>query len=207
MSWQYTVGLSVIEVNEESLKKTGFSYKKVVVGEAVQKAISECMGAEYKNPSSMRLDAPHAFSCSSLISYIFTKAGVWMPSLSVDKYVFGKAVEKNELQFGDLVFSNTGEGRIYYETVEYLPGTKVPEGVDHAGIYLGNGEVLHSSDSIGEVGLEKIDKAKNFKHIVGFRRVCDLNEERFVVNIPNDRSELMNREAFLKEIQKYESHS
>ena len=203
MSWQYTVGFSTKDINEKLLGKSGFSYKKVIVEDVLRKAIQECIGALYKNPSSMRIDAPKAFSCSSLISYIYTQAGVWMPSISVDKYVFGTLINENELMFGDLVFSNTGEGRIYRETVEYKLGTKVPEGVDHVAFYLGNGEILHASKSLGKVGIEKLSEAKSLKNIVGFRRVADIKEERLVIDIPEDRRDLRNQENLMKEIAKY----
>ena len=53
------------------------------------------IGAQYKNPSSMSVDAPGYFSCSSLVSYLYK--GVWMPSISIDKYVFSKKINKDEL--------------------------------------------------------------------------------------------------------------
>ena len=148
----------------------------------------------------MRIEAPQAFSCSSLISYIYTQAGVWMPSLSVDKYLFGTPVLKEKLQFGDLIFSNTGNGKIYYGTVEYHPGTKISEGVDHVGMYVGNNEVLHATKRHGKVIVETLDDFNNISKIVGYRRVADLKEERFVVIIPDDRKDLKTKEDLIKEI-------
>src|SRR3989344_7850681 len=122
--FQYKIGFYAGEFNkisgkefgeseiENLLSKNGFEYKKVIVEEALRESIPICMNAVYKNPSSMRIDAPNAFSCSSLISYLYTQAGVWMPSLSIDKYVYGTPITKDELKFGDLVFSNTGIGMI-----------------------------------------------------------------------------------------------
>lgn len=182
---EYKIGFSLDEFEKikNLVVKHGFEYKKVIVGDILKETIPLCIKAVYKNPSSIRIDAPNAFSCSSLISYLYTQAGIWMPSLSIDKYVFGKPISKEDLQFGDLIFSNTGIGTVRTETVEYLPGTSVPEGVDHVALYLGNDEILHATKKYGGVIVENID---NLASIVGFRRVSDIEEERFVVILPED---------------------
>lgn len=200
--FQYKIGFSLKEFNqisgkefkdtevEDLLVQRGLEYKKVIVGEALKATIPKCMNAIYKNPSSMRIDAPKAFSCSSLISYLYTQAGVWMPSLSIDKYIFGTPILKEELRFGDLIFSNTGNGIIRTETVEYLPGTKVLEGVDHVIMYLEENRIIHATKKYGKVFIETFDDFGNTQKIVGFRRVADIDEKRYVVSIPNDRDDL-----------------
>jgi hypothetical protein len=195
---EYKIGFSIDEFEKikNLLYKHGFEYKKVIVGEILKETIPFCLNAVYKNPSSMRFDAPNAFSCSSLISYLYTQAGVWMPSLSIDKYVFGTPITKEELKFGDLVFSNTGIGKIRFETVEYLPGTKVPEGVDHVGMYMGDGNILHASSSTGKVHIEKVEESEMFKNIVGYRRMADIEEERYVVKV----NEKISKEDFIKNL-------
>jgi cell wall-associated NlpC family hydrolase len=184
-SWQYLIGVTVDEVNallgttmkekdvRTVLSRLGYSYQTFVPETALQLRIREVLGKEYKNPSSMRVDAPHAFSCSSLVSYLFAHAGVWMPSISVDKYVYARPITKEELCFGDLIFSNTGGGKIHYETVEFMPGSSVPEGVDHVGMYLGDGEVLHATKAKGKVVREPLAESAQFSHIVGYRRVLE----------------------------------
>jgi len=109
--------------------------------------------SKYKNPSSMRIDAPEYFSCSSLISYLYE--GVFMPSISIDKYLFTKDLaEKSNLitlndlenlKFGDLIFTNSGEGKIYTEGVEYKKGDKVEAGIDHVAMYVGENKIIHIS--------------------------------------------------------------
>lgn len=212
-AWQYRVGVSLLEiervlgvsVTEEScadaFSRLGFSYEYESVEDALRAAIPDTLGAVYKNPSSMRADAPGAFSCSSLVSYLYTRAGVWMPSLSVDKYVFGMPIERGDLRFGDCVFSNSGNGRIYTETVEYRPGTPVPEGVDHVGIYVGDGRVLHAARAANGVIEEDLETSPAFANIIGFRRmVPDLAEKRFVVNIPFERLDLRIKEDLIEEV-------
>jgi hypothetical protein len=209
---QYKIGFSLKDFNQISgqdfenheieilLSKKGFNFKKARVAEALRETIPLCLNAIYKNPSSMRLDAPGAFSCSSLISYLYTEAGVWMPSLSIDKYVFGALILKTDLKFGDLVFSNTGVGMVRTETVEYKPGTKVPEGVDHVGMYLGENKIIHATKKYGKVVIETFDDFCNTSKIVGFRRVADINEERYVIFVPAGRDDLRKKEDLIKDL-------
>lgn len=208
-NFQYKIGFSLKEFNqigdkkfeeievEKILSDKGLEYKKVIVKDALTATLPECLKAIYKNPSSMRLDAPHFFSCSSLISYLYTQAGVWMPSLSIDKYVFGTPISKEDLTFGDLIFANSGIGMIRTETVEYNPGTQVPEGVDHVGMYLGENKVLHATKKFGGVIIETLQEFESTSKIVGYRRVADVEEERYVVLVPNNISDLVKKSGDL----------
>jgi hypothetical protein len=196
----YKIGLSSYELPDASLEKIkelGWKWERVKVGDALRSHIDECLGKEYKNPSSMRADAPNAFSCSSLISYLFVFAGVWMPSLSIDKYAFARPIAKEELQFGDLIFSNTHNGTIRYETVEYKKGTQVPQGIDHVGLYIGDNKVLHATKRLGKVVVESLDEVEKFAETIGFGRVADQDEERIVVTVPSEREDIKNKEALL----------
>lgn len=217
--FEYKIGFSLKDFNQISGKefdsgeaenlipKIGFNYKKVVVEKVLKETIPFCMDGIYKNPSSMRIDAPEAFSCSSLISYLYTQAGVWMPSLSIDKYVFGIPISEEDLKFGDLIFSNTGKGIIRTETVEYKPGTQVPEGVDHVGMYLEENKVIHATKKHGKVVVETLDDFTNSSKIVGYRRVTLIEEERFVVIIPENRTDLRVKENLINEIIKKQKPS
>lgn len=207
----YYVGVTLEEINnvlgsnydqsdvENILKRFNFKYEKISTLNFIRDNIEKVLGAEYKNPSSMRIDAPKYFSCSSLVSYLYR--GVWMPSLSVDKYVFCKKISKEELQYGDLIFANSGEGKIRYESVEYMPGTKVEEGIDHVGIYIGNNEVLHATKLEGKTLIQTLEDFAKPRKIVGYDRVCDnLDEERYVIEIPHERLDLRIKEDMIEEI-------
>lgn len=184
---------------ERALSLLNFKFEKIVPESYIKENMDKCLGAEYKNPSSMSLDAPRYFSCSSLVSYLYK--GIWMPSISVDKYVFSKKIKQEDVQFGDLVFSNSGEGRIYTQTVEYLPGTDVPEGVDHVGIYIGDGKVLHATKREGKVVIQTIEEFGKDRKMVGWGRVSeDLNEERYVITPPPERLDLRIKEDIVEEV-------
>jgi hypothetical protein len=190
-NWIYRIGLSETEVQEEALKKLGFPYTKVVVEEALRAHIPETLDKPYKFQTSMREDAPNFFSCSSLISYLYTFAGVWMPSLTIEKYAYFKPITKEELQFGDVVFSHNDKDRAR---------------PDHLGLYLGDGNNLQAAGYWykGKVLIEKLAESPSFADIVGYARVVDdIKEKRFVINIPDNRSDLRNKDDLLKEISKY----
>lgn len=68
------------------------------------------------------------FDCSGFTQYVFSKAGYTLNRVSTEQAKQGIAVSWANLQPGDLVFSsinNTGA-------------------VDHVGIYIGNGQMIHS---------------------------------------------------------------
>jgi cell wall-associated NlpC family hydrolase len=184
------VGLSQDEADEEGLKRSGFKYELVEVESALRAHIDETIGKPYKYFTSMREDAPDFFSCSSLMSYLYTFAGVWMPSLVIEKFQFTKPITREELRFGDFVYSyNVDDKRI---------------SPNHVGMYLGDGKILQSAGMwyLGKVVIENLDESPSFKKIIGYGRVADIKEKRFVVQIPDNRLDLRNRENLIKEIGK-----
>jgi phenylalanyl-tRNA synthetase beta subunit len=207
----YYVGISKQELNEilgtsyddEIIKKTlaqlSFPYEVIVPEKYIKELYPTLVGAGYKNPSSMREDAPHTFSCSSLVSYLYK--GIWMPSISIDKYVFSKKISEDELVFGDCIFANSGEGKIRYESEAFLRGTKVKDGVDHVGMYVGDGKVLHATKVEGMVVVQTLDEFKNGRTITGCGRIADdLDEERYVIRVPSVRLDIRIKEDLAEEI-------
>lgn len=216
-NWKYKVTVSLKEINkilgtdlekkeiENLFNRFGFDFKYTSTKENLESFTKEVIGKKYKSPSSMREDAPDAFSCSSLISYLYE--GVYMPSITIDKYLYTKDLAKeiksiSDLKFGDLVFINTGEGKIYYESIEYRKGEKVESGIDHMGIYLGENKILHSSRYLKEgTNIESIEEFLEKGKLVGYGRVLEnLEEERFIVTIPQERLDLRIKEDLIEEI-------
>lgn len=72
--------------------------------------------------------APGGFDCSGFTTYIFGQAGISLPRTAADQFSKGVSVEKSDLVPGDLVFFSCGG-----------------KGIDHVGIYSGNGRFIHSS--------------------------------------------------------------
>ena len=179
--------------------KFGFEWKKVKPIDEVLKIALTLVGISYKNGASITYEAPKVFDCSGFVCYLFAQAGIQIPRISVDQYVYGKKIDEKEIKAGDIIFSNTGEGKIHFETKEFLPGTKVPEGVDHCGLYLGNGKVIHATGLFDKVVAEDLKSAEKFKKIVGYRRMSE-NEERFVITVPDERLDLRIKEDLAEEI-------
>lgn len=208
----YKIGVSLDEVNkilgteikekefEKILNKLGFEHKKIKPLDEIKKIIPEFEGKPYKFGASVSFDAPNYFDCSSLTSYLFAQAGIQIPRVSVDQYVFGKEVSEKEAKFGDIVFSNTENGKIHYETIDFIKGTKIGKGIDHCGLYLGDGKSLHASRFNGnKVEVQNIKESLSFKTIVGYRRFTD-NEERYVLTIPYYRNDIRIKEDLVEEI-------
>lgn len=208
--WKYTVSVSAREVNSflgtsydekeigEVFDRLGFSARIATTKEIILEKLGEVASATYKNPSSMREDAPNKFSCSSLMSFLFS--GIWQPSISIDKYAYCMSIAEADLKWGDLVFSNTGEGKIRYETVGFLPGTKVEEGIDHVGLYVGDGKVVHISKGTKNALTEEISTASQFKGAKLYGRLVDVDETRFFVTVPHDRLDIRIKEDLIEEV-------
>jgi phenylalanyl-tRNA synthetase beta subunit len=177
----------------------GFEYKKVKPIDEVSKLAPTFVGVPYKKGASISYDAPKHFDCSGFVSYLFAQAGVQIPRISVDQFVFGGKIDESDIRSGDIVFSNTGAGKIYQESQEFLPHTKVPEGVDHCGLYLGDGKITHATSSVGKVITEDLGKSTGFKNIVGYGRMAE-NKERFVITVPDERLDLRIKEDLAEEI-------
>jgi len=76
-------------------------------------------------------DSPKGFDCSGFVSYVMGEAGHSLPRSTYDQVNSGIHVSRSELEAGDLVFFNTGDG------------------VSHVGIYIGNGLFVHADSSAG----------------------------------------------------------
>ncbi|HXK39245.1 MAG TPA: phenylalanine--tRNA ligase beta subunit-related protein [Candidatus Paceibacterota bacterium] len=218
----YFIGVSVSEANallgtelaaddiEPILTSLGFSWKKVLPRQEVLAEAEKTLGKPYKYGASVSYDAPDLFDCSSLVVYLFARAGIQVPRVTIDQYVFGKEMSVAQLEPGDLVFAHNSteseEKEVelvatwekiqqkvrHTKTADYMKGTEVPRGVGHVGIYLGGGKVLHASglDHKGSVVVEPLSESPSFKNIQGYRRVIPSDEERYVVTVPPERLDL-----------------
>lgn len=210
----YKVGVSLTEVNKllgsdmkekdmtDIFDRFNFLYKKVNPLERVLELAPTLVGKPYVYGAHVLRDAPDKFDCSSFVAYVFAEAGVWLPRISIDQYVYGEDVQENDLQKGDIVFSvGSDEKSIRYESVDFMKGTKVESGVSHCGIYLGSGKVIHASgkSSRGEVVIDELAESKDFKNITGYKRMTN-SDERHVVVSPFERLDLQIPADLIEEI-------
>lgn len=216
----YRVGLAQSDINLTTLEASGLKFSKIDdPRSAVLNSAKSVLGSPYKRGASVSKDAPNAFDCSSLVAWAFVEAGFAIPRIAIDQYVFSNRIQENDLQPGDLVFANTKEvihtegnyfsqvlGRdvkeeaIRTETLEYLPGTKVPEGVDHCGVYVGDEKVIHATIKKGFVVEEDLNQSEQFRNIVGFGKIIKDGEGRVSIEIPEDRKDLRQIDALKKEL-------
>src|SRR5690606_16143226 len=88
------------------------------------------------------------------------------------------------------------------ETRDYMPGTKVEKGVNHVGIYLGEGKVIHASGpstGSGKIVIEALQGNTKFGEMRGYRSVLLSDEERFVVTVPYWRTDVVRMEDLAEE--------
>jgi len=188
-----------LKISEEQIKKSfealRFEYQIVSPEKNIIDLAKSLVGKKYKWAASVSYDAPKLFDCSSFTSYLFSRAGIVLPRITIDQFAYGTEISKDEILPGDLIFANTGDLKnvIYYETQEFLPATKIQHGVDHVGIYLGDNKIIHATElNDSGVIIEELDKSERFKNIVGYRKYFDHDENRFVVKIPSGRLDLIN---------------
>lgn len=69
-----------------------------------------------------------SFDCSSFTQYVYKQHGIDLPRSSKDQATVGTRVSKDQLQPGDLVFTDTNRDGV----------------INHVSIYIGNGQLLHT---------------------------------------------------------------
>jgi len=109
---------------------------------ALERALGEFSGAPYRSGGT----TTDGVDCSGLIQALYQRAGMHLPRTVADQYQAGRAVERHELHFGDVVFFNRycqTRGRGPYLAGIFSPGFE--DEVCHNGIYLGGGRFMHAS--------------------------------------------------------------
>lgn len=95
------------------------------------------------------------FDCSGFTTYVFKHFGVTLNRVSRDQIKNGVAVEKSNLQPGDLVLFN-GESN---------------KTIGHVGIYVGGGEFIHAANPKEGVKITALSSSYYKTRYVGARRV------------------------------------
>ncbi|SKA18735.1 Cell wall-associated hydrolase, NlpC family [Marinactinospora thermotolerans DSM 45154] len=94
---------------------------------------------------------PDSFDCSGLIQWSYRQAGVDLPRTTYDQHEAGTPVDRDDLRYGDLLFFYEGPG--------------------HAGIYIGDGRMVHAPGSGDEV--ETVSLSGHFEaNLTGAVRVA-----------------------------------
>lgn len=215
------LGADISEKEAENiLERLGFDAEKVNPRERIVELAKKHEGVPYKYGASISYDAPNYFDCSAFTSYLYAQAGISIPRITVDQYVFGKEIQKDELKPGDIVFGcnshehdeeefysyiekkNVIQKTRHQETKEYAKGTRVEKGVSHNGIYLGDGKVIHASGKshLGKVVIEDLETSKSFRDVTGCRRIEGVDKERYAVTVPHWRLDVRGEVDIIEEI-------
>ena len=120
--------------NENTISNTTKSSEKM---ENAIKLLEDQVGKPYVWGAT----GPESFDCSGLVRYVYKNAlGKEIPRVSYDQSNLGQAVDKKDLQVGDLIFFDTmKKGR-----------------VSHVGMYIGNNEFIHASNPKNGVKKSKL---------------------------------------------------
>jgi len=98
----------------------------IVQNDVVERAMS-FLGTPYRWGG----NGPQSFDCSGFVIYVLRPFGVALPRRSRDMASSGVYVARSDVQPGDLLFFATAGGRT----------------VSHVGMYIGGGQLIHSSSS------------------------------------------------------------
>lgn len=209
----YHVGISLSEVNnilgaeykdkdiESVFKKFDFKWKKVIPEEEMVLLANRAVGAPYHLGSSVRFDSPAMFDCSSLTSWLYVHSGISIPRMSIDQYVYTKRIDGGDLKVGDLIFANNNRDPAYTSSIDFLRDTPIPQGINHVGIYVGDGNVIHATSMYEKVVVENLGTSPRFENTVGYGRVLDdMKESRYVIEVPAERLDIRIKEDLAEEI-------
>ena len=98
---------------------------------------------------------PGAFDCSGYTSYVMRQMGVTLPRTSRAQFGAGRAVSRNALLPGDLLFFRGPSGG----------------GIGHVGIYVGNNRMAHASTPSTGVIVSSLSERYYVSRYIGARRV------------------------------------
>ena len=121
------------------------------IGEQIVAFAEQFLGTPYVWAGS----SPSGFDCSGFVSYVFKNFGYTVNRTAASMYTNGVAVDKSELQIGDAVFFASSS-----------------ESIGHVGIYIGDGEFIHSSSGCGYVTISGLDETYYTNMYVGARRIA-----------------------------------
>ena len=114
-----------------------FSVKVYTPGTKILETAYTKLGSPYKWGAT----GPNSFDCSGFTSWVYRQHGISLSRTAQAQSQGGVAVDRSNLQPGDLVFFGSGTGRI-----------------THVGIYVGDGKMIHSPQTGDVVKISALHK-------------------------------------------------
>ena len=118
-------------------------------GQAIVNSAKKYLGVPYVWGGT----SPRGFDCSGLVQYVCRQNGISLPRVAASQRNAGRYVSRANLQPGDLVFFGNG-GRI-----------------NHVGIYVGNGNMIHAPQTGDVVKISSINSSYRVRRYAGAVRV------------------------------------
>lgn len=123
---------------------------------------SSVKGAQLIETAKTLIGVPYVFGgnsvttgldCSSFTQYVMKQNGITIPRTAAEQFATGTPVEKSNLKIGDLVFFETYKA-----------------GASHVGFYMGDGNFIHESSALGQVGISALNDQYYVERYLGARR-------------------------------------
>lgn len=124
--------------------------KEKDMGEIAARTAERFVGIPYRWGGENVVDG---MDCSGFVRAVYNLCGLSIPRTSRDQFKAGEAVERQELQDGDLIFFGAAADKI-----------------NHVGIYVGDGKFVHAPRRGEEIRVASIGDSYFEKRYVGARR-------------------------------------
>jgi len=136
-------------LNDLGTETKAWTTKSTATGKALITSAKTYMGVPYVWGGM----TPAGFDCSGFTQYVMKQNGITIPRTAAEQYATGTAVNKSDLQVGDLVFFTT-----------YKPGAS------HVGFYMGDNQFIHASSGAEKVAISSLNEAYYTERYIGARR-------------------------------------
>ena len=127
--------------------------EEMYVNEELTSLIVEEAKKHLGKPYVYGANGPSSFDCSGFARYVYSKYYKGLPRVAADQAKVGMSVPREYLQPGDLMF---------FETGGY---------VDHVGIYVGDGQMIHAGSTSGKVCYADINSTYFKTRFAGAKRI------------------------------------
>ena len=135
--------------NSNASSGSGSSSSSNSIGEKLVNLAKSKLGCRYVWGAT----GPNTFDCSGLTSWCHKQLGISIPRTSLAQSKSGKAVNKSDLQAGDLIFWKTTSAE-----------------VGHVGMYVGNNQFIHAPNKSKPVKYDSLSSSYYSSRYVRARR-------------------------------------
>lgn len=157
---RYNITINVLKTNNKLSSENLIVGQKLIINQTnitdssslIENIINE--GYKYIGiPYAWGGTSPSGFDCSGFVYFLYENQGIGIPRTVETLWDWNNSISVDEPKRGDIV---------YFETYKAGPS--------HMGIYLGNGEFIHASSSVG-VTVSKMDNPYYKQRYLGVKHI------------------------------------